>query len=68
MADAKRCDRCGQFYIYSSETHGCKFYSAVENRERLITSIGNNYTDFDICPECWAKFREFMENKPWQET
>ena len=61
--DAKRCDRCGQFYTPSSETNGGKFHSAVENRDRLVTVIGNGCYDFDICPECWKKFKEFMEGK-----
>ena len=60
--DAKQCDRCGKFYIYSSGTNGCNFRSIVENRERVVTTIGNSYIDFDICPDCWESFKKWMEN------
>ena len=60
--DAKRCDRCGKFYIHLSETNGCRFCSIVENRERVVSAIGNSCNDFDICPDCWESFKKWMEN------
>ena len=52
MADAKKCDRCGKFYI--ANFVGCVILG--ENTQ------GNASKHFDLCDECIGKLRHFMNN------
>ena len=51
MANAKQCDRCGKFYVYTSDTPkfiNCKAYSGF-NRQIYLDDRCN---DIDICSDC----------------
>lgn len=50
MADVKKCDRCGKFYIVNSV--GCVILG--ENTQ------GNASMHFDLCDECIGKLRHFL--------
>lgn len=63
MANAKKCDRCENYYSGDGVING--YYSQIEtidNKTRLITISSSMYGDLDICPKCreslsyWWKF------------
>ena len=63
MANAKKCDRCGNFYSGVDLTSN--YYSEIETVDghpRYITISSNSHGDLDICPKCreslcyWWKF------------
>lgn len=60
MANAKKCDRCGAFYL----TEEVSFpLVPIEGKQRQITTIGNSYYDVDLCPACWENFEKW-----WKEV
>ena len=58
MADAKRCDRCGKYYV-----QGEKKYKI---RDKRITRViarsfyDNDIVGWDLCDDCVEAFDEFM--------
>lgn len=49
MADAKRCDRCGKFYIINKQKFGgC----SLKHRTQTM--------HFDLCDECVSKLWTFL--------
>ena len=58
MADAKRCDRCRNFYM----TDDIEMYGIKRIIMSVSTSIGENTKTYDLCPECAKKLKDFMNN------
>lgn len=54
MADAKKCDRCGLFYIPGTGWFGKK-------QIRIPGSCGDYY---DLCENCHAELDRFMDGVP----
>lgn len=57
MADAKRCDICGQFYFHGDKYKGIntiRFENDLYNPP--LTALPNNGRPIDICPTCAAAF------------
>jgi hypothetical protein len=50
MADAKKCDRCGNFYVKN-------------NDPAYVITYFNRLTHFtkDLCPDCEKKLKEWFE-------
>lgn len=61
MADAKKCDRCGEFYMRNSievrDKDNCICYAA---RIKLIGSNGGLVRTIDLCDECHEKMSDFL--------
>ena len=58
MADAKKCDRCGKFYIRDDEiTYDVMKYANVGPE---ITDV----TVMDLCPSCEEALDHFMKMEP----
>lgn len=58
MADAKRCDRCKNFYMADdTEMYGVTKITAV-----VSTGIGGSNKTYDLCPKCSKEFKNFMHN------
>ena len=57
MADAKKCDRCGDFYERSK----------TELIPKVVKGVRRQYYEYyefyDLCPNCLAKLRIFLANK-----
>lgn len=51
--DAKKCDRCGVFYI---PTNNARVYAISKRRSP------SNVELLDICPECYDDLMTFMAN------
>lgn len=49
--DAKKCDRCGEFY----EVYNTKHYTMHKRN-------GVSWENVDLCPRCYDDFVAFMEN------
>ena len=58
--DAKRCDRCGNYY---SEEVGYPTVNLVGNIKKQINAIGNVCYDCDLCQNCWNDFEKWWEKK-----
>ena len=53
MADAKKCDRCGKFYIKNEQ----EFIGCVLKHFSLM---GSNNMYFDLCDECIGRLWTFL--------
>lgn len=62
--DAKKCDRCGNFYLSSDIEY--PLINAGDTK-RQATTIGNSFFAVDMCPSCWNEFAKWWENKECQE-
>ena len=50
MADAKRCDRCRNFYMTD------------DIKMSISTGVGETVKTYDLCPKCSEKLKFFMDN------
>ena len=57
MANAKRCDRCGKFYM------GGDIYRGPYAPTIAYTSCDNTTIKFDICESCLHSFVKFVDNE-----
>ena len=57
MADAKKCDRCGDLYERPKTEPVPK---VVKDIQRYHYEF---YEFYDLCPNCLAKLRIFLANK-----
>ena len=64
MSDAKRCNRCGEYYdLNPKNLPGTKTgpkYSI--NYYKQLGYMGAEVKSFDLCPECARQFTEWAEN------
>ncbi len=63
MADAKKCDRCGEFYEQRSIV--CKAINSTFIRRlnctlRVYEEFTNAGYYFDLCPVCFHKLMDFL--------
>ena len=58
MADAKRCDRCRNFYM----TDDIKMYGITRIKMSISTGVGETVKTYDLCPKCSEKLKFFMDN------
>lgn len=56
MADAKRCDICGTFYMTPFG-----FISNVGYQLVYISALAPSHT-YDLCPDCSDKLNKFVES------
>lgn len=66
--DAKKCDRCGNFYdIVKKEKCRKKIESCDSEVFRIVTKYFENRKSsmkfFDLCPKCQNEFDEFVKAK-----
>lgn len=52
MANAKRCDRCGEFYMPDKEKN-------LDNIQVGVFPHVGGFQAFDLCPECAEMLEEF---------
>lgn len=50
--NAKKCDRCGEFYVPTNEGRVFELY-----KSSLLTNAV-----LDLCPKCYEDLRKFMAN------
>lgn len=61
MADAKRCDRCGQFYLRQDKS---LFYKdSIICRIALLDIFDCAAKRYDLCDECCQELLEFLGEK-----
>lgn len=62
MADAKKCDRCGNYYDKNEkhETFGRVSGSKLSGI-RTVDRSGHMDKDFDLCDTCIGSFKKFMD-------
>lgn len=53
MANAKRCDRCGGFYVDSEKKFEWATYTV--DRINIMTMSGGVIGSYDLCDECLEK-------------
>lgn len=78
--NAKKCDRCGEYYLPEdsykvlndplSLTRDISFYdktfSAVKLKALTFRAIrSDNTMEFDLCPSCLRKLKNWMVNYDW---
>lgn len=56
MADAKKCDRCGNYY----DENNCKIDGCILKNIRYISVDGYIILEFDLCDDCFKKLKKFM--------
>ena len=65
MANAKKCDRCGGFYL-KEEKKTCRNGSLVSGVS-LRSFYGNPIDSYDLCECCTKKLLEFLEKSDKEE-
>lgn len=55
MTDAKKCDRCGEYYVPNHESRVILEYNA--------SGVGRTRNGGDVCPICAAKFEKWWRKK-----
>jgi hypothetical protein len=64
MSNAKRCNRCGEYYdLIPENLPGTKTgpkYSV--NYYKQLGTMGAEVKSFDLCPECAQQFADWAEN------
>lgn len=75
--NAKKCDRCGEYYLPNDSCDVCnaplsltreiriydKTYSAVKLKGLTFKPIrSDNTIEFDLCPSCLRKLKNWMVN------
>lgn len=67
MADAKKCDRCGNFYDRNEKNvMGASYSGRIFHLAGIL--MFNEYDDgqtkgYDLCDDCGYKLMSFMEGK-----
>lgn len=68
MSDAKKCDRCGEYYTLSGE-NGIR--PAVEGYRifgvRYVSATKQSIDEYDLCPECAMKVWEYVSKYDEEE-
>lgn len=63
MANAKKCDRCGKFYVENTrfpvDQHGDYYIGGV----MTMTTSGFHYKNYDLCDDCLKDFNEFIRER-----
>lgn len=63
MAEAKKCDRCGQFYdFYSKDIIIDRYKHKVNGFRYTFDRVGTG-EGIDLCPDCMQKLFEFMNKR-----
>ena len=60
MAEAMKCDRCGQFYDFYSENITVDRYKHKVNGFRYALDKLGTGDGMDLCKDCLQKLLEFM--------
>lgn len=63
MAEAKKCDRCGQFYDFYSKIVTIDRCNHKVNGFRYTFGNSNIIVNKDLCPDCLQKLFEFMNER-----
>lgn len=58
MADAKRCDRCGTYYVEKEKKY--KVGGGILASIKFVSSQNTLIKYFDLCDECAEKLDKFM--------
>lgn len=81
--NAKKCDRCGEYYLLKDSYDVCnaplsltreiqiydKTFSAVKLKGLTFKPIrSDNTIEFDLCPSCLRKLKNWMVNYDWLEN
>lgn len=61
MANAKRCDRCGKFYIKNDIVINRGFSNYPIVGFQYETTNGSHYPTIDLCNECLIRLTEWMK-------
>ena len=64
MSDAKKCDRCGNYYV---EGVTYPVVSLTSGTSKQISVIGSIYYDCDLCQNCWHSFESWWKNVKGEE-
>lgn len=60
MADAKKCDRCGSFFLIE-EIGNYAYSNAATNSKIMVKPYSDmGSVEYDLCESCMQKFRNFM--------
>lgn len=67
MADAKKCDRCGAFYLHADVLGQYTFGKKQFSRLDVGDSNMSKYKALDLCPECIQSFLKWFEEGGMRE-
>lgn len=63
MSRARKCDRCGKFFEYSSGDTEVDL-EISDGRKRIVRFYcGTGYLDLDLCPDCVESFKHWWVNE-----
>lgn len=63
MANAKKCDRCGSFYIENETIPSEYVVNSILGGVNTVTVKGNSDEHFDLCDSCLEKLFKFLNNE-----
>lgn len=63
MADAKKCDRCGEFYVervIDCKKIGGDHIRPLNGTLRVYEGFSNSGFYYDLCPACFDTLMDFL--------
>lgn len=58
--DAKKCDRCGVFFIATPHNFLGRFKEDYDNTEYCTE---DDFDDVDLCDDCMVEFNKWLKNE-----
>ena len=61
MADAKKCDRCGKYYMDGEKRYTVDSFHV--GYIKLMSVNGNHIDTYDLCDDCVKKLMRYMNHE-----
>lgn len=68
MALARRCDRCGSFYIPKSRRSGGGEFNTITLIDRTLSNKYYENRTYDLCPNCSESLINWLNNDTCKEA
>lgn len=68
MSLARKCDRCGNFYIPKSHRSGGGEFNAITLIDRTLSNKYYENRTYDLCPNCSESLINWLNNDTYKEA
>ena len=68
MALARKCDRCGSFYIPKPRKSSREMFNAINLINRTLGEATYSNRTYDLCPNCSDSLLNWLNNNTCKEA